>query len=56
SFSLPSSCCRILFYGPPIDLWGVGCILAGLLFKREPFFRGVNDRDQLRRVASVLGS
>ena len=27
-------------YDYAIDLWGVGCILAGLLFRREPFFRG----------------
>lgn len=31
-------------YDYAIDMWGVGCILAGLLFKREPFFRGVDDR------------
>lgn len=31
-------------YGYAVDLWGVGCVLAGLLFKREPFFRGVDDR------------
>lgn len=23
-----------------VDMWGVGCILAGLLLRREPFFRG----------------
>ena len=27
-------------YDYAVDLWGVGCILAGLLFRREPFFRG----------------
>jgi casein kinase II subunit alpha len=27
-------------YDYAIDLWGVGCILAGLLMRREPFFRG----------------
>jgi casein kinase II subunit alpha len=27
-------------YDYAIDMWGVGCILAGLLFRREPFFRG----------------
>lgn len=31
-------------YDYAVDLWGVGCVLAGLLFKREPFFRGVDDR------------
>lgn len=27
-------------YDYAIDMWGVGCILAGLLLRREPFFRG----------------
>ena len=26
-------------YDYSIDMWGVGCILAGLLFRREPFLR-----------------
>lgn len=28
------------YYDYAIDLWGVGCILAGLLLRREPVFRG----------------
>ncbi|OEU14577.1 kinase-like protein, partial [Fragilariopsis cylindrus CCMP1102] len=39
-----------------IDLWGVGCILAGLLFRREPFFRGKNNVDQLGVIIAVLGT
>ena len=35
------------FYDYGIDMWGVGCILAGLLFRREPFFRGKDNTDQL---------
>jgi casein kinase II subunit alpha len=27
-------------YDYAIDMWGVGCVLVGLLFRREPFFRG----------------
>jgi casein kinase II subunit alpha len=27
-------------YDYAIDMWGVGCILVGLLLRREPFFRG----------------
>ena len=27
-------------YDYAIDMWSVGCMLAGLLFRREPFFRG----------------
>lgn len=28
------------YYDYAIDMFGVGCILAGLLLRREPFFRG----------------
>lgn len=28
------------YYDYAIDMWGVGCILAGLLLRREPVFRG----------------
>jgi casein kinase II subunit alpha len=27
-------------YDYAVDIWGVGCILAGLLLRHEPFFRG----------------
>ena len=37
-------------------MWGVGCILAGLLLRREPFFRGKDNADQLAKVAAVLGT
>ena len=43
-------------YDYAIDLWGVGCILAGLLFRREPFFRGKDNMDQLGTIVAVLGT
>ena len=44
------------YYDYAIDLWGVGCILAGLLFRTEPFFRGKNNVDQLGVIIQVLGT
>ena len=44
------------YYDYAIDLWGVGCILAGLLFRKEPFFRGTNNLDQLGVIMQVLGT
>eukprot|EP00536_Pseudo-nitzschia_multiseries_P006331 jgi/Psemu1/192864/e_gw1.133.55.1 len=44
------------YYDYAIDLWGVGCILAGLLFRKEPFFRGKNNLDQLGVIMQVLGT
>lgn len=44
------------FYDYGIDIWSVGCVFAGLIFAREPFFNGVDSLDQIQRIASVLGS
>jgi len=43
------------YYDYSVDLWGVGCIFAGLLFRREPFFRGRDNVDQLAKIVAVLG-
>eukprot|EP00727_Mastigamoeba_balamuthi_P000820 m51a1_g10735 putative cyclin-dependent kinase g-2-like isoform x1 (371) ;mRNA; r:303012-304824 len=42
-------------YGPPIDLWAVGCIVAELMIG-EPLLPGKTEPDQFRLVASLLGS
>ena len=44
------------YYDYGIDIWGVGCILAGLLLRREPLFRGKDNVDQLGKIVAVLGS
>jgi len=43
-------------YDYSLDLWSFGCMFAGIIFKREPFFRGDNNRDQLVKIARVLGT
>jgi casein kinase II subunit alpha len=42
-------------YDYSVDLWGVGCMAAGLLLRREPFFRGRDNVDQLGKIIDVLG-
>jgi len=47
-------------YGPKLDVWGVGCILAELLL-RKPLFdfeqpSGDETIEQLRRIFDVLGT
>eukprot|EP00953_Heterococcus_sp_UTEX-ZZ885_P015528 8738-Heterococcus_DN1.PRE.1 len=44
------------FYDYAIDIFSAGCVLAGLLLQREPFFRGRDNEDQLVRIACVLGT
>lgn len=43
-------------YDYSLDLWSLGCMFAGLIFKREPFFRGNDNKDQLVRICKVLGT
>ena len=44
------------YYDYSLDMWGVGCCLAGLLLRREPFFRGRDNVDQLTKISAVLGT
>ncbi|CAM9684630.1 unnamed protein product [Scytosiphon promiscuus] len=44
------------FYDYAVDIFSVGCILAGFLLDKEPFFRGKDNEDQLVRIALVLGT
>lgn len=41
-------------YGPPIDMWAIGCLM-GELTDGEPLFAGDSDLDQLYRIQQVLG-
>jgi casein kinase II subunit alpha len=43
-------------YDYSLDLWSVGCMLASIIFRRDPFFRGSDNRDQLVKIAHVLGT
>lgn len=42
-------------YGPPIDLWALGCITAEL-YNCRPLFPGNSEIDQLHRVCAALGA
>jgi casein kinase II subunit alpha len=43
-------------YDYSLDTWSLGCVLAGMTFKKEPFFCGADNDDQLVKIAKVLGS
>ena len=43
-------------YDYSLDMWSLGCMLAGLIFRKEPFFHGHDNIDQLVRIAKVLGT
>ncbi len=43
-------------YDYSLDMWSLGCMFASLIFKREPFFHGHDNYDQLVKIARVLGT
>eukprot|EP00923_Selenidium_pygospionis_P039126 GHVN01068152.1.p1 GENE.GHVN01068152.1~~GHVN01068152.1.p1 ORF type:complete len:358 (-),score=75.69 GHVN01068152.1:90-1055(-) len=43
-------------YDYSLDIWSLGCMLAGMVFKKEPFFYGHDNYDQLVKIAKVLGT
>lgn len=43
-------------YDYSLDLWSLGCMFAGLIFRKEPFFQGRDNQDQLVKIAKVLGT
>ena len=43
-------------YDYSLDLWSLGCMVAGMIFRKEPFFHGHDNYDQLVKIAKVLGT
>uniref|UniRef100_A0A3B3QEU6 non-specific serine/threonine protein kinase n=1 Tax=Paramormyrops kingsleyae TaxID=1676925 RepID=A0A3B3QEU6_9TELE len=43
-------------YDYSLDMWSLGCMLASMIFQKEPFFHGQDNCDQLVRIAKVLGT
>lgn len=43
-------------YDYSLDLWSYGCVLASMVFKKEPFFHGKSNVDQFVQIVRVLGS
>ena len=44
------------YYDYSLDIWSTGCMLAGMIFAKEPFFRGTDNDDQLIKIAKVIGA
>lgn len=43
-------------YDYSLDMWSLGCMVASMIFRKEPFFHGHDNYDQLVRIAKVLGT
>lgn len=35
-------------YDYSLDMWSLGCMLASMIFRKEPFFHGQDNYDQVR--------
>lgn len=43
-------------YDYSLDMWSLGCMFAAMVFRRDPFFCGHDNYDQLVKIARVLGT
>ncbi|KAF5293121.1 hypothetical protein FQA39_LY13731 [Lamprigera yunnana] len=43
-------------YDYSVDMWSFGCILASVIFQKDPFFQGQDNFDQLVCIIKVLGT
>lgn len=42
-------------YGPAIDVWSIGCVIAEM-FLGEPIFPGQSSKDQMIKIMDLLGT
>lgn len=42
-------------YHYSLDIWSLGCTMAGMIFKVDTFFKGSDNFDQLVKIIKVLG-
>jgi renal tumor antigen len=43
------------YYGPEMDLWGVGCVLFEIV-ALFPLFPGKNEMDQIKKIHNIIGT
>ncbi|RPA88155.1 Pkinase-domain-containing protein [Ascobolus immersus RN42] len=43
-------------YDYSLDMWSLGAMFASMIFRKEPFFHGSSNSDQLVKIARVLGT
>lgn len=55
-FKAPELLVDYIYYDYSLDIWSLGCMFASMIFRREPFFHGIDNQDQLFRIVEVLGS
>lgn len=51
--SVNTLCPPMQDYDYSLDMWSLGCMVAAMVFKKEPFFHGHDNYDQLVKIAKV---
>lgn len=41
-------------YDYSLDMWSLGCMLASMIFRKEPFFHGQDNYDQVKTLLPSL--
>lgn len=52
----PELLLNFLEYDYSLDIWSLGCMFAGMIFKKDPFFQSQSNHEQMLVIASILGS
>jgi len=55
-YKAPEQLVNYQLYDYSLDMWSLGVVVAGLIFKKEFFFKGDSDEDQLLKIMAVLGT
>ncbi len=55
-FKGPELLVNLKDYDYSLDIWSLGCVMAGIIFKKDPFFVGEDNFKQLVAIAKVLGT
>lgn len=54
-YRAPELLCQATSYGPPMDIWSVGCILGEILL-RQPILQGNSSANELALIIQLLGT
>ena len=55
-YRAPECILKFTNYNSPIDIWGLGCIMAEMYLHPQPLFFGSNEKEVLFRICSILGT
>ena len=56
NYRAPELLYRSTAYGPEIDVWGAGCVIAEMLNGGKPLFKGDSNEEMITSIASKLGA